>query len=142
MREFGLTLFTGHAQVSNKVLDAGRRFGIRPTRKVMPEAREMRDHLIALRGRAFDREFVRHVVDGHRKDVDEFRDEAREHHGPVSDLAVRQLPTLREYLRTDRSPDRDNGRFDGRPDHVDWRDPNGARGNDNDRNSDRYGNNR
>lgn len=137
VREFGRTLVNDHTQARNEVLDVGRRFGIRPIREVTPEAREMRDHLMGLRGRAFDREFVRHMVEDHRKDVDAFRDEAREHHGPVSALAGRQLPTLREHLRIARSLDRDNGRFDGRPDQARWRD----RG-DYDRNSDRYGNNR
>jgi putative membrane protein len=142
VREFGRALVSDHTQARNEVLDVGRRFGIRPTREVTPEAREMRDHLMGLRGRAFDREFVRHMVDDHRKDVDEFRDEAREHHGAVSDLAARQLPTLREHLRTARSLDRDSGRFDGRPDQAGWRDRDGDRGNDYNRNSDRYGNNR
>jgi putative membrane protein len=145
VREFGRTLVNDHTQARNEVLDVGRRFGVRPIREVTPEAREMRDHLMGLRGRAFDREFVRHMVEDHRKDVDAFRDEAREHHGAVSNLAARQLPTLREHLRIARSLDRDNGRFDGRSDQADWRDRNGERGYDRnaDRyNSDRYGNNR
>jgi hypothetical protein len=52
------------------------------------------------------------MVDDHRQDIDEFRDEAREHHGAVSDLAARQLPTLREHLRIARSLDRGDGRYD------------------------------
>ena len=142
VREFGRTLVSDHTQACSEVLDDGRHFGIRPTREVTPGAREMRNHLMGLRGRAFDREFVLHMVDGHRKDVDEFRDEAREHHGPVSARAARQLPTLREHLRTAMSLDRDDGRFDSRPDQVDWRDRNGDRGNDYDRNSDRYNSDR
>ena len=160
VREFGHTLVNDHTQARNEVLDVGRRFGIRPSREVTPEAREMQSRLMGLRGGAFDREFVRHMVDDHRKDVGEFRDEAREHHGAVSELAARQLPTLREHLRTAISLDRDNGRFDGRPDQADWRDRDrnadrrnddnrgndynrGAdRGNDYNRDSGRYGNNR
>lgn len=137
VRDFGRTLVADHTRARSEVLDAGRRFGIRPTREVTPEARQMRDHLVGLRGRAFDREFVRHMVDDHRKDVDAFRDEARERHGSVSELAARQLPTLREHLRIAISLDRDNGRFDGRMDQTDWRD----RGR-NDRDSHRYDNNR
>jgi putative membrane protein len=144
VREFGRTLVTDHTQARNEVLDTGRRFGIRPTREVTPEAREMRDHLTGLRGRAFDREFVRHMVDDHRKDVDAFREEAREHHGAVSELAARQLPTLREHLRTAISLGRDNGRFDGRREQADWRDRerDTDRNHDDNRDSGRYGNNR
>ncbi len=127
VREFGRTLVRDHSQARNEVLDVGRRFGLRPTREVKPEVREMRDRLIALRGRAFDREFISHMVEDHRNDIGEFRDEAREHHGPVSDLAARQLPVLREHLRTARALDRGDGRFWGRNDQIndqmhDWRD--------------------
>ena len=111
VRDYGRTLANDHTQARNEVLDVGRRFGIRPTREVTPEARELRDRLASMRGRDFDREFISHMVDDHRKDIDEFRDEAREHHGAVSDLAARQLPTLREHLRTARSLDRGDGRY-------------------------------
>jgi putative membrane protein len=119
VRDFGRTLVKDHTQARNEVLDTGRRFGIRPTREIKPEARETRDHLAGLRGRDFDREFVAHMIDDHRRDIDEFRDEAREHHGPVSDLAARQLPTLREHLRIARSLDRGNGRYDQARDRDD-----------------------
>jgi putative membrane protein len=121
VRDFGRKLVADHTQARSEVLDVGRRFGIRPNRDIKPEAREMRDHLASLRGREFDRQFIDHMVEDHRKDVDEFRDEAREHHGAVSDLAARQLPTLREHLRIARSLDRGDGRFMGRNDQVnDW----------------------
>jgi putative membrane protein len=121
VREFGRTLVRDHSQARSEVLDVGRRFGVRPTREVKPEARELRDRLAGMRGREFDRAFINHMIDDHRADIDEFRDEAREHHGAVSDLAARQLPTLREHLRTARALDRGDGRFWGRNDQVnDW----------------------
>ena len=123
VRDFGRTLVSDHAKARREVLDVGRRFGIRPTREIAPEAREERDRLVGLRGRDFDREFVRYMIDDHRKDIDDFRDEAREHHGEVSDLAGRQLPTLREHLRIAMSLDHDHGRFSGRYDQAhDWQD--------------------
>jgi len=158
VRDFGRTLANDHTQARNEVLDVGRRFGISPSREVTPQARELRDRLRDLRGRAFDREFVRNMVDDHRKDIGEFRDEAREHHGAVSDLAARQLPNLREHLRIAISLERARGRFDGRYDQAadrdwnnrrddrrDWNDRRDDRRDWNDRrgdSSDRYGNNR
>ena len=71
------------------------------------------------------------MIDDHRKDIGDFRDEAREHHGAVSDLASRQLPTLREHLRIAESLDRDHGRFNGRYDQAhDWQDRGDRRDND------------
>lgn len=119
VRDYGRTLVRDHTQARNEVIDVGRRFGIRPTREVKPEAREMRDRLASMRGREFDREFINHMVEDHRSDIDEFRDEARERHGAVSDLAARQLPTLREHLRIARSLARGDGRYEQT---NDWRD--------------------
>ena len=99
VRDFGRTLVSDHSKARSEVLDVGRRFGMRPSREMAPEARDERDRLMGMRGRDFDREFVRYMIDDHRKDIGDFRDEAREHHGAVSDLAGRQLPTLREHLR-------------------------------------------
>jgi len=121
VRDYGRKLANDHSQARSEVLDVGRRFGIRPTREVAPEARDEREKLQDMRGRDFDREFVRYMIDDHRKDIGDFRDEAREHHGEVSDLAGRQLPTLHEHLRIAMSLDRDHGRFDGRYDQAhDW----------------------
>lgn len=125
VRDFGRTLVRDHRKARAEVLHVGWRFGIRPDHRPSPEARDMRHRLMGLRGHEFDREFINYMVDDHRKDVDEFRDEAREDHGAVSDLAARQLPTLREHLRMARALDRSDGRFDqayGRDDRRGWRD--------------------
>src|SRR5689334_14203461 len=57
VRDYGRKLADDHSQARREVLDVGRRFGIRPTREVAPEARDARDRLAELRGREFDREF-------------------------------------------------------------------------------------
>lgn len=119
VRDFGRTLARDHSQAREEVISVGRRFGLSRNRDVTDDAREMRDHLRDARGREFDRMFIQHMVDDHRHDIDAFRDESREHHGEVSDLAARQLPTLQQHLdmavALDRSSDRgaDQGR-DGR----------------------------
>jgi putative membrane protein len=135
VRDFGRTLVADHSKARAEVLDVGRRFGIRPDREVKPEARMLRDRLMNMRGREFDREFIDHMVEDHRNDVAEFRDEARERHGAVSDLAARQLPTLREHLRTARALDRSQQQFSDASDwnHRGWRDRNYDRDRDHDR---------
>ena len=110
VREFGRTLVSDHQQARSEVVDMGRQFGLRPNRQISDEARETRDRLEGLRGREFDHEFVRAMVDDHRKDIAAFRDETREEHGAVSDLARNQLPTLRTHLRMAIALERSNGR--------------------------------
>jgi putative membrane protein len=119
MRDYGQTLASDHVQARQEVVDVGRRFGLRPDREPAPEARDERDRLSGMRGREFDREFIRYMIDDHRKDISDFRDEARENHGAVSDLARSQLPTLRKHLDTAIALDRDSGRFnEGRFDQT------------------------
>jgi len=110
VRDFGRTLVSDHQLARNEVRDFGLRFGLRPSRDISPEAQDERDRLMGLRGREFDREFIRYMVDDHRKDIAEFRDEARENHGAVSELAQRQLPTLRSHLRMAIALERSDGR--------------------------------
>jgi putative membrane protein len=111
VRDFGATLVRDHRQARNQVLDVGRRFGLRPDRDVTGEARDEQNRLSNMDGRDFDREFVHYMVDDHRKDIADFRDEAREDHGPVSALARKQLPVLHKHLDIALSLDRGDGRM-------------------------------
>jgi predicted outer membrane protein len=88
---------------------------VSPRRRRVPTVRALRGRLMGLRGREFDRVFVRHMVADHRKDIDEFRDEAREHHGRASALASRQLPTLEKHLHIAQGLE---GGFSGRYDQT------------------------
>ena len=127
VRDFGRTLVRDHSDARDDVIRVGRRMGVWPSRRPSQDAREEQDRLSRMSGREFDREFVRYMVEDHRKDISDFSDEAREHHGPVSDLAGRQLPTLQKHLdiamgldrMDDRRADRDgdHGRFGDRDYH-------------------------
>jgi len=144
VRDYGRMLVRDHSKARSEVLDVGARFGLRPTREIAPEARDERERLRDMHGRDFDQEFVRYMIEDHRKDIGDFRDEAREHHGPVSDLAARQLPTLRQHLEMAQSLSH-GGRFETRYDQRhDWQ---GRDHRDNDRGDNRgggsnYGDNR
>jgi len=126
VREFGQTLVSDHQQARQELRDLGRDFGLRPGWQPSDEARDERQKLDGLRGRDFDREFVRFMIDDHRKDISEFRDEANEQHGRVSDLARNQIPAMRNHLRMAIALERS----DGRTSQGGW---NMARDRDNDR---------
>jgi len=116
VKEFGRTLSDDHSQAREEVIRLGARLGVRRNRNLSPEAREERERLQNLDGREFDREFIDYMIRDHQKDISEFQDEADEHHGPVSDLAARQLPKLQEHLemamRLDRSRARNRNESD------------------------------
>ena len=99
VRDFGRMLHDDHARAREEAVRVAARFGVADTQEMMPEARQEARKLRGLRGRAFDREFVRYMVKDHRKDIAEFRHEARER-GPVGNLAQATLPDLQKHLDT------------------------------------------
>lgn len=133
VRNYGKTLESDHWDARADVQATARRMRlgyIANVRTIAPEARAEQRRLNGLRGRAFDREFIRYMVDDHRKDIGAFRDEAREGNDLAAQLARRQLPTLQKHLDTalslqadlrDRNVDyryrdRDRDRYDNRRD--------------------------
>jgi putative membrane protein len=117
VREFGRMLSADHSQAREEVIGLGGRMGVRRNRDLSQGAKDERDRLKRMDGREFDREFVRYMIQGHRMDVSDFQNEVREGHGPVSDLAARQLPTLQKHL--DMALDLDGGRQNERNDRYD-----------------------
>jgi putative membrane protein len=97
VRDYGRMLHDDHARARDEARRVAARFGVPDTRELMPEARQEARKLRQLNGRAFDREFVRYMAQDHRKDIAEFRREARQG-GPVGDLAQATLPDLRKHL--------------------------------------------
>jgi putative membrane protein len=101
VRQYGRTLASDHWTARVQAVNAARRLGVRSAqsdRDLAPEARDEQRRLSDMRGGDFDREFIRFMIDDHRKDIRAFEDESRENHGFVSQLAAQQLPTLRKHL--------------------------------------------
>jgi len=115
VREFGRTLSDDHSLAREEVIRLGSRFGVRRNRDLSPEAQDEREKLQNMDGREFDREFIDYMIRDHQRDIAAFREEIDEDHGPVSELAARQLPKLQEHLemamRLDRSSMRNRGDF-------------------------------
>jgi putative membrane protein len=86
-----------HSQARDQAEAVARRMGVAGTREMAPEARAEERKLRRLSGPAFDREFVRYMVQDHRKDVHEFQEQSRGR-GPDAQLARETLPTLRKHL--------------------------------------------
>ena len=76
-----------------------RSYGVRDTGRIIPEAAAEKRRLMRLGGRAFDREFVRYMVEDHHKDISDFREHAAGR-GAVAELARRTLPVLERHLQT------------------------------------------
>ncbi|MBW8815653.1 MAG: DUF4142 domain-containing protein [Caulobacterales bacterium] len=105
VRDFGRTLHDDHARAREEALRVAQRVGVPDTQAMAPEARQEARRLDRLRGRAFDREFIRYMIHDHRKDIADFRKASRRG-GPVGDLASRTLPDLQRHLQMAQQLDR------------------------------------
>jgi putative membrane protein len=99
VRDFGRTLTSDHSAARVQASAVARRMGVRPPTSMAPEARVEYAKLSHLRGRAFDREVRRYMINDHRKDIADFESQARGGDPRTAHLARMQLPTLRKHLR-------------------------------------------
>jgi putative membrane protein len=99
VRDFGTRLHGDHAQARVEAVAVARALRVPVPSGMMPEAARERTRLQRLSGPAFDREFVRYMVNDHREDIAKFERQARTGDRRTAALAQAQLPTLREHLR-------------------------------------------
>lgn len=98
VRDYGRKLQRDHSMNKQEAIRVARRMRVPNPAGMTPQARAEYSRLKMLRGRAFDREFIRYMVQDHRKDIDEFREQAHSR-APTADYAQRTLPHLEEHLR-------------------------------------------
>lgn len=98
-RNFGRVLRADHLHARSQAIALARRDHVAVPTSMMPEARAEYRKLSGMRGRAFDREFARYMINDHRKDISEFQQQARVGREGTAMLARQTLPTLRKHLR-------------------------------------------
>jgi putative membrane protein len=99
VRDYGRRLASDHGAHLGKVQALAGRMHVRLPGGMKPDARTAYRSLQNMRGRAFDRMFVQHMVADHRKDIGDYQVQARTGDRDTAALARDTLPTLREHLR-------------------------------------------
>jgi putative membrane protein len=99
VRSFGQTLERDHSTARAQAASVAHRMGVSVPSSMMPEARSEQRKLERLRGRAFDREVRRYMINDHEKDIAKFEAQARSGDRRTAALAREQLPVLRKHLR-------------------------------------------
>lgn len=100
VKEFGSRMAQDHAKANEELKRIADAKGV-PV-PAQPDAKHQKDieRLRGLSGAAFDREYMKHMVADHKKDVAEFQKESRSaKDNEVKDFATRTLPTLQEHLK-------------------------------------------
>lgn len=98
VKSFARTLVDDHTKARVEASGLVQQMGVEATNAPDSEAGEEWERLKQLKGEAFDKEFVRYMIDDHKKDIAAFNREAYSTRGPAQELASRSLPTLQKHL--------------------------------------------
>ena len=100
VRSFGQQMVTDHGQANQKLTQLATGKGLTPPTELTGDKKKDYDRLSQLSGAAFDRAYMQAMLTDHRKDVNEFRVEAKSgKDGDVKGWAAKTLPTLEEHLK-------------------------------------------
>jgi putative membrane protein len=102
VRSFGQMLVQDHSAANEKATSLAQTQGVTPPTAPKPEAKKEYDRLSKLNGEAFDKEFSKHMVADHKKDIAEFEAQSKGS-DDVASFAKDTLPTLKKHLQTAQS---------------------------------------
>ena len=100
VQEFGKMLETDHATHLTAVEDLAKSMGVSVPAEPASADKKEAAKLQALSGRAFDQEFVKHMVEGHQMAITKYEAEAKAGNADTSALAQKTLPALQHHLES------------------------------------------
>jgi len=99
VKTFSERLVTDHAKANDELKTTAREAGIEPPAKPDAEAQKHIDMFRDYKGENFDRDFIKHQVQDHEKDVALFTRASKEcKNEKLKEFATKTLPTLKEHL--------------------------------------------
>jgi putative membrane protein len=104
VRSFAEMLGKDHADAKDRLKDVVDKMKVEFPKDLLPEHKAIEDRLKALKGSAFDQEFVRNMIDGHQQAIDVFRQESSSgQNDQLKAYAQSMIPSLQMHL--DRAKD-------------------------------------
>ncbi|MFL6200843.1 MAG: DUF4142 domain-containing protein [Thermoanaerobaculia bacterium] len=99
VKAFGQRMVTDHSKANQQLMQIATSKGMSLSTKLPADMQQERDRLARLTGAEFDRMYMQHMVEDHKKDVSEFEKQAEKGTDPsLRTFAQQTLPTLREHL--------------------------------------------
>jgi len=102
VRSFGQMLQKDHSDANTKAKSAANSLGMSPPNAPNSKQKAMYDRMSKMSGQNFDREFAKHMVEDHKKDIKEYEKEAKKNDAAGA-YAKEALPTLHKHLETAQS---------------------------------------
>ena len=102
VKSFGEMLQTDHSAANEKALDAAKNLGVKAPEAPSAAQKQAYDRMAKMSGAMFDKAFAQHMVADHKKDISEYRTEAKRSDA-AGKYAADALPTLQKHLETAQS---------------------------------------
>jgi putative membrane protein len=99
VKAFGQRMVTDHSKANAELAQLATTKGLALPTELAGEHKEMFDHLSSLSGAEFDKQYMKHMVEDHEKDVAEFdKASTSATDADVKGWAGKTLPTLKSHL--------------------------------------------
>lgn len=98
VQDYGKMLESDHGKHLTAVEDLAKSMGVSIPAEPAAADKKEAAKLQALSGRAFDQEFVKHMVEGHQMAITKYEAEAKAGDADTSALAQKTLPALQHHL--------------------------------------------
>ena len=100
VKKFGQRMVDDHTKANDQLKQIASQKNITLPTDIGAKNKATKDHLDKLSGAAFDKAYMTHMVQDHKKDVAEFQKEANSgKDADVKNFASQTLPTLQEHLK-------------------------------------------
>jgi putative membrane protein len=97
VKAFGQQLMTDHNDANAKATGVAKDLGVTPPEEPSKKQKADYDKLSKLSGDAFDKQFAKHMVMDHKKDISEYQADSKKK-DPTASYASDTLPTLQKHL--------------------------------------------
>jgi len=99
VRKFGQMMVDDHGKANEELKKAAKSAGLSVPAKMDDEHQKEFDKFKNYTGTNFDREYVKHMVDDHQKDVAEFTRASKDaKNAAIKDFAAKTLPVIQGHL--------------------------------------------
>lgn len=99
VKNFGQMMVTEHTQANNDLKAVAGQKNVTLPETIPAEHQHHKDDLSRKKGAAFDKAYMKMMVDDHKKDIDEFEKASKNATDPdVKNFATQKLPVLRKHL--------------------------------------------
>jgi putative membrane protein len=102
VKKFGQVLTDDHTAANQKAMDAAKQLGVTPPDGPNAKQKSDYDTMAKMTGARFDRDFAKHMVTDHQKDIAEYKKEAKQTDA-AGEYAKGEIDVLQKHLDTAKS---------------------------------------